>query len=89
MLKLCRCCGALREFDEGGMGTKARGFHGKICYGCYLSEQRAWRGTALGREQANEASRATAARRRPVDDALRDVLNARKEATSRRNRWPI
>ena len=73
MLRTCKVCGTTHEYDEKEAGTKARGFHGKVCYACYLEEQRAWRGTALGREEANEASRASMQRKRIRNMALKDV----------------
>lgn len=72
-MKTCKVCGVVREYDGQALGTKARGWHGLICYTCYILDQRAWRGTALGRDEANEASRAYRMRKRNADSAPRDV----------------
>jgi hypothetical protein len=73
MLRICKICGLESEYVKDGLGTKAQGFHGRVCYGCYLEEQRAWRGTALGREEARRASWDYAQRKRNQNITPRDV----------------
>lgn len=73
MFRRCKECGHAGLYNPSATGTKARGFHGHVCYACYLEEQRSWRGTELGRQQANEASRASALRKRTKPTAPRDV----------------
>lgn len=73
MLRTCKTCGFVGEYDIRALGTKAKGFHGKVCFTCYLEDQRAWRGTVLGRQQANEASVASNSRKRSKPTAPRDV----------------
>lgn len=72
-MKTCKVCKQNKEFNPEGTGHRARGFYGHVCWDCYLEEQRAWRGTALGREQANQASKATFQRKRMQNVAPRDV----------------
>lgn len=62
MLRLCKVCGAEKPYDVLGSGMKGRGFNGMVCYSCWLIEQREWRATPWGREQANEAARASRGR---------------------------
>jgi len=73
MFRICKICGTAKLFSGASLGTRARGFHGLVCYGCYLEDQRAWRGTALGREEANEASRAHRRRKACIRNVLRDA----------------
>ena len=73
MLRTCKVCGVAGDYKPWALGTKAKGFHGWVCYTCYILDQRAWRGTALGRDEANEASRAYRMRKRNADSAPRDV----------------
>lgn len=78
MERTCKLCGTTGEYDLAGKGTRQRGFHGHVCYPCYLEDQRAWRGTELGRQEANDASAAYRKRKRAERDSPRDVLNAPK-----------
>ena len=72
MRRTCKICGSEGDYERNALGTKAKGFHGLVCYDCYLVDQRAWRGTDLGRKQANEASLASS-RKRKADSVPRDV----------------
>ena len=81
-LRICKVCGVRKEFNGLGVGDKARGFHGKVCYGCVLEEQRAWRGTQLGRDEANEASRAYRRRRDAHSDAAAERDQAGHDCVS-------
>ena len=72
-MKTCKVCKQEKEFSPEARGHKAQGFFGHVCWSCFLEEQRAWRGTALGREEANEASRASMQRKRIRNMALKDV----------------
>lgn len=85
MDRTCKECGFVGLYDGLAASLKVKGFHGYVCYACYLKEQREWRQTALGREAANEASRISARRIRAELKAQKDAQNALKEATLRRN----
>jgi len=56
VLRTCKICGVTGDYDCGALGPKAKGFHGLMCFKCYMEDQRAWRRTELGREMANMAS---------------------------------
>jgi hypothetical protein len=73
MLRTCKVCGITAEYDAAGQGTRAKGFHGHVCYACYLEDQRTWRLSDLGRQEANEASAAYRARKRERSERPRDV----------------
>ena len=80
-LRTCKICGVVGDYDRGALGTKAKGFHGLVCFKCYMEDQRAWRGTELGRAMANAASRESRKHNKPT--VPRDAQNALKEATLR------
>lgn len=63
MHKACKVCGELGS-------TK---WVGRVCWACFLEDQRAWRGTTLGRAEANEAAKAYRARKRVKAGALKDA----------------
>lgn len=73
MLRTCKECGHTGLYLAKAQSLKLKGFHGHVCYACYLEEQRVWRGTAAGREYANEASRKTVLRKRTQRNAPRDT----------------
>ena len=56
MNRTCKQCGVAGEYVAEASGMKQKGFNGYTCYACYLEDQRAWRGTELGRLEANTAS---------------------------------
>lgn len=64
MERTCKLCGTVGVYDASAVGMKQKGFNGYVCYACYLEDQRAWRGTELGRLEANSASVNTRARKR-------------------------
>lgn len=83
MLRTCKVCGVGKEFDAAGVGDKERGFHGKVCWECVLEEQRAWRGTVLGRSEANEASRSYRRRRNAEADTAAERESAGHDCARR------
>jgi hypothetical protein len=79
MQRTCKLCGFVGEYHADGVGTRARGFHGHVCYACYLEDQRSWRKTELGRQEANDASAAYRSRKRDARNNPRDDLNEPKD----------
>lgn len=80
MLRTCKLCGVVGAYNPDEKSTRLRGFHGHICWACYLEDQRAWRGTELGRQEANDASAAYRKRKRDERERPRAALNAPKDA---------
>ena len=64
MDRTCKLCGMVGDYHAEALGMKQKGFNGYVCYACYLEDQRVWRGTELGRLEANTASVNTRARKR-------------------------
>ena len=56
-MKQCKICGLEKYYAPEAMGSAARGFHGSVCWSCFLAEQKGWRATGLGREANNDSSR--------------------------------
>lgn len=54
MERTCKICDFVGPYLAEAETAKARGFHGYVCWGCVIAEQRAWRQTALGREESRE-----------------------------------
>ena len=73
MQRTCKTCGVVGDHVPTAPTAVLRGFHGFVCWSCLLAEQRAWRGTDLGREEAREASAAYRARKRDRLAASRDI----------------
>lgn len=73
MERTCKLCRVVGEYAPLARGMKGKGFNGYTCYACYLEDQRAWRGTELGRLEANSASVNARARKRlkGVTDTLK------------------
>ena len=73
MQRTCKICDFVGPYTPEAPTAVLRGFHGFVCWACILAEQRAWRGTALGREEAREASAMSRARKRERRAASRDA----------------
>jgi len=63
-MRKCKVCGLEKEYNKLGTSPKTRNFTGYTCYACLLADQKAWRGTEIGRMEANEASKACKQRKR-------------------------
>lgn len=64
VLRRCKVCSDVGEYFADRVGAKAKGFHGLVCWSCHMADQRSWRGTELGRQEANDASTAYRQRRK-------------------------
>lgn len=62
--RTCKVCGFTAEYLAGEHTARLKGFHGYVCWKCIVEEQRAWRGTDLGREESRETSKAYRQRKR-------------------------
>lgn len=79
-MKYCKVCGLLKPFAPGALGSAARGFHGKVCWPCFLADQQGWRSGVLGHEEAKAASRKSY-RKRKADSATEHTPRSQREAT--------
>ena len=74
MFRTCKVCGLIKWYEKEGRGAKGKGFNGLVCYACFLEDQRVWRTTELGREQAREDSRKSRlSRKRTKAIVVKDV----------------
>lgn len=86
MERTCKVCGFVGMHNPAAKSGRARAFHGLVCWECVVAEQRAWRGTELGREEARAATIAYRQRKRAALSAAQiDAQNAINEPESRRN----
>ena len=86
MERTCKVCGFVGMHNPAAKSGRARAFHGLVCWECVVAEQRAWRGTELGRAEARAATIAYRQRKRAALSAAQiDAQNATNEPESRRN----
>lgn len=56
MERTCKICGFVGEYTPGAATAVARAFHGHVCLGCVVKEQRAWRNTETGIEESRRTT---------------------------------
>lgn len=83
MQRTCKVCKVIGEYKPTEKSAKARGFHGYVCWACHMEEQRAWRLTPVGRQEANEASAAYRRRRNAEADTAAERESAGHDCARR------
>lgn len=66
MERTCKICYETKPYNKEARTARLRGFHGYVCWKCIIDEQRAWRGTELGREESKDATAAYRARKKAL-----------------------